>query len=70
MATTTRRRLLGALAALPLIGAAAPRIARLVPAAWTRPAGDGTSASRCATCGSPEHSMLAAGCPATPGGIV
>ena len=70
VATTTRRRLLGALAALPLIGAAAPRLSRLVPVAWSRPAGDGTSASRCAACGSPGHSMLAADCPAASRGIV
>lgn len=70
MAATTRRRLLGAFAALPLVGVAAPRLLRLVPVAWSRPAGNGTSASRCAACGSPGHSMLAADCPAAPGGIV
>lgn len=70
VAATTRRRLLGALAAIPLIGAAAPRLFRLAPRAWSRPTGDGTSASRCAACGSPGHSMLAADCPAASRGIV
>jgi hypothetical protein len=31
-----------------------------------RPAADGTSATRCAQCGSPDHTMLDAGCPLAP----
>jgi hypothetical protein len=70
VAATTRRRLLGLLAALPLAGVAVPRLSRLIPSAWSRPAAAGSSASRCAACGSALHSMLAADCPAAPGGLV
>lgn len=70
MAATTRRRMLGLLAALPVAGALGSRLARFVPAGLSRPTADGTSATRCAACGSQNHTMLAAGCPANPEGLV
>jgi hypothetical protein len=40
-------------------------LGRLGPLA--RPAGAGTSTSRCAQCGSRDHTMLSGDCPAAPG---
>lgn len=64
-----RRRLLGALAAVPLAGVAGSRLARVMPKAWSRPAAQGSSATRCAACGVAGHTMLDAACPAAPRGI-
>lgn len=71
---TSRRRLLilagvpalaivaGRFADLAGIGAAAGRAAE----AALRPSSIGSSATRCASCGSTGHSMLSADCPAGP----
>ena len=67
----SRRRLLAAAASLPLL-LVARRAAELAgdaiagAARSARPAGDGTSATRCAQCGSPDHTMLDAACPLAP----
>jgi hypothetical protein len=67
----SRRRLLTVAASLPLV-LAARRGAELAgdaiagAARAARPAGDGTSATRCAQCGSPDHTMLDAACPLAP----
>jgi hypothetical protein len=67
----SRRRLLAAAASLPIL-LAARRGAELVgdaiagAARSARPAADGTSATRCAQCGSPDHTMLDAACPLAP----
>lgn len=70
MAATNRRRLLGILVALPMAGVVVPRLARLLPSGWSRPAAAGTSTSRCAACGLTGHTMLASDCPAARHGIV
>ncbi len=65
----SRRRLLSAVAAIPVI-LLVDRGARIVgdgvraAAAALRPSSQGTSASRCALCGSPDHTMLDPRCPA------
>lgn len=38
----------------------------LAAARGARPSPDGTSASRCAQCGSPDHDMFHPGCPLAP----
>lgn len=64
----SRRELLGIAAVIP-VGAAAGAIAanagRILGAAVAavRPPAAGTSASRCARCGDPSHTMLDASCP-------
>lgn len=67
----TRRRLILAASTIPalLIAQRAARsagdiIAGAVSAA--RPSADGTSATRCAQCGSPDHTMLDPQCPMAP----
>jgi hypothetical protein len=67
----TRRHLLAAGVALPgllvaqrgaaLVGEVAAGAIRAA-----RPAADGTSATRCAQCGSPDHTMLDPRCPLAP----
>jgi hypothetical protein len=64
----TRRRLLLGAAAIPALAAAerathsiAGVIASTVRA--IRPPADGTSATRCARCGAPDHAMLDPRCP-------
>ena len=64
----TRRRLLiaaGAASAFVVtergVRAASDAVGRAVAA--MRPAADGTSATRCALCGSPDHTMLDGRCP-------
>jgi len=62
----SRRVLVRALFAAPLVGAAAAAgaaAARSVRA--SRPAASGSSSTRCALCGSADHQMLDRGCPAT-----
>lgn len=62
-----RRRLLTAVASLPVVGAVAVTVARLgAHAAMIRPAARGDSAHRCAQCGGRDHTMLSGGCPAAP----
>lgn len=70
MADTTRRRMLGVLATVPLVGVLAHRLSGMLPRAWSRPAADGTSATRCAACGASGHAMLDPLCPARPRGLV
>jgi hypothetical protein len=65
----TRRRLLLAAAALPALAGldrAGRSVGVLVGGAVraARPAADGTSATRCATCGGRDHAMLDRRCPA------
>jgi hypothetical protein len=65
-----RRRLLGALVAAPAVlatGRLAVAGLRAVPA--VRPQARGSSAQRCAQCGSSQHTMLDPACPASPGVI-
>lgn len=67
----TRRRLLAAGLGVPAILVArrgADALGDVVTAAirGARPAADGTSATRCAQCGSPGHTMLDPGCPLAP----
>lgn len=64
---TTRRRVLGAIAAVPLLaaGATLARAAQRSIAA-SRPAPIGRSAALCGACGSATHAMLDPACPATP----
>jgi len=63
----TRRRLLVPLAALTVTsafsGTVAARRRVMLPG---RPATAGTSATRCAQCGAPDHTMLERRCPAAP----
>ena len=65
----SRRRLLAVAAALPIVLVAERGIrfaadgARAAATAL-RPASSGTSATRCAMCGSPDHTMLDRRCPA------
>lgn len=68
---TSRRRLLAAgLAALGAL--VVPRAVEIVEQSVTgalraaRPAPSGTSATRCAQCGSPDHTMLDPRCPLAP----
>lgn len=67
----SRRTLLLATAAIPAI-TLADRVARSVGDAARgailalRPAPDGTSATRCAQCGSSDHTMLDPVCPLAP----
>lgn len=61
--TVARRRLLAALAAIPVLmvarrGADLAGEALAGAARSARPATAGTSATRCAQCGSPDHTML------------
>lgn len=62
-----RRRLLAAIASVPVVGAAAVAATRLgAHAAMMRPGARGDSATRCGQCGAGDHTMLARGCPAAP----
>ena len=67
----TRRRLLVLAAAIPAV-LAVERVHAVVgdlsarAIAGARPAGRGTSATRCARCGADDHAMLDASCPAAP----
>ncbi len=67
----SRRQLIAAAATLPVLlvlrsglGAAGDLLAGAVRTA--RPGPDGTSATRCAQCGSPDHTMLSPLCPLAP----
>ncbi|MEX2184886.1 MAG: hypothetical protein WEC14_10600 [Chloroflexota bacterium] len=65
----SRRRILVAAAAVPVLfavdrGIRAAGDGIRAAAASVRPPAVGTSASRCAMCGAPDHSMLNPGCPA------
>lgn len=63
----SRRRLLSTIAALPLAGLAGATAFRLgTHAPLLRPGARGTTADRCAQCGSADHTMLTRGCPAAP----
>lgn len=67
----SRRALLGAAAVVPVgvaAGALAASLGRLAGAAVERmrPSAVGTSATRCARCGDPSHTMLDATCPLAP----
>jgi hypothetical protein len=67
----TRRRLLAVGLGLPVILVArrgADALGGVMAAAirGARPSADGTSATRCAQCGSPDHTMLDPGCPLAP----
>lgn len=67
----SRRRLLRLASALPVGMALVPLAAIYAralagAAAQIRPAPMGTSATRCAACGAPDHAMLDATCPAHP----
>jgi hypothetical protein len=63
----TRRRLLAATAALPILAAVQRGLEGLRSAAATvRPPGSGTSATRCAQCGAADHAMLDPRCPSAP----
>lgn len=67
----TRRRLLAAGLGLPVILVArlgADALAAVARAAirGARPSADGTSATRCAQCGSADHTMLDPRCPLAP----
>jgi hypothetical protein len=64
----SRRELLRIVAVIPVgaaVGAIAANAGRLLGAAvaTVRPPAAGTSASRCARCGDPTHTMLDASCP-------
>lgn len=62
---STRRTVVAALLAAPIVGSLARfAAARRAAIAASRPAADGRSGQRCALCGSEAHSML--GCPDTP----
>jgi hypothetical protein len=67
----TRRRLLAGLLAAPVV-LVATTLADGVASATrgmvggVRPHRDGTSATRCAQCGSPDHTMLDPACPLAP----
>ncbi len=67
----SRRHLLIVAATLPVV-AVVERAGRSVADALERgivairPRGDGTSATRCAQCGSPDHTMLDPRCPLAP----
>jgi hypothetical protein len=67
----SRRRVIAAAAAMPFLLVARQGLAVIgnglsAAAAAARPAADGTSATRCAQCGSPDHTMLDAQCPLAP----
>jgi hypothetical protein len=67
----SRRRLLIAAAAIPtvvVVQRAADTASEAVRAGIValRPRGAGTSATRCAQCGSPDHTMLDPRCPLAP----
>jgi hypothetical protein len=67
----SRRRLILAAASLPALAVAGRGISLLGDAVAgaaraARPAGDGTSATRCAQCGASDHSMLDPRCPLAP----
>ncbi len=65
--SSSRRRMLTGALALPLAAGVLGISARLrTTAGGLRPAGRGTSVSRCALCGAREHHMLDPGCPAAP----
>ncbi len=62
-----RRRFLKGVASVPLLAGVAVAVTRLGShAAMVRPGGRGASSQRCGACGSWEHTMLQAACPATP----
>jgi hypothetical protein len=67
----TRRRLLVLAGAIPAL-LVAERVHAVVSEvsaraiAGARPAGGGTSATRCARCGADDHAMLDTTCPAAP----
>lgn len=66
----SRRGLLAGLAAVPVLGAVLTGSRRLAASGpLLRPAGRGTSLDRCAACGSSDHAMLSARCPAAPEGL-
>jgi hypothetical protein len=74
MDRTSRRRLL-LVAAVPALAVVAGRLADLsglggvmerAAESAIRPAARGSSATVCAACGSREHAMLSADCPAAP----
>ena len=58
----SRRGFLGAVAVLSGVVAGSAG-ARLLTGTVTRPAASGTSTTRCALCGSPDHAMLDPACP-------
>ena len=66
-----RRRLVAAALSLPVLALMGRGVSLLGGAVTgairgARPAADGTSATRCAQCGSPDHTMLDAACPMAP----
>jgi len=74
MDPTSRRRLLVAAAAAPLV-VASTRLADVlrivddagrVAADAIRPSATGSTATRCASCGAADHGMLDPACPAAP----
>ncbi len=61
-----RRTVLTAIATAPVAALATRAAGALVGAVpFLRPNGRGTSATRCAQCGSDDHTMLDPACPAT-----
>jgi hypothetical protein len=63
----TRRGLMGATFGVALVGVSRQIRGGLGNlASFSRPGPVGRSAGRCGQCGSPDHTMLAAGCPAAP----
>lgn len=65
MSATTRRTVVGALVASPVVAVLARWSGRLRRNAGSlRPAADGRSSQRCASCGAGDHSMLS--CPSNP----
>lgn len=61
-----RRTVLTAIATAPVAALATRAAGALVGAVpFLRPCGRGTSATRCAQCGSDDHTMLDPACPAT-----
>ncbi|MCC6829862.1 MAG: hypothetical protein IT200_00820 [Thermoleophilia bacterium] len=67
----TRRRLLAAALAAPVVATFTPLLRTHAAAARgmagaLRPSPDGRADRRCASCGAPDHTMLDAACPARP----
>ena len=67
----SRRRLIAAGLAVPglLVATRAAEFAQqglAAAARWARPAASGTTATRCAQCGSSDHTMLDPRCPLAP----
>jgi hypothetical protein len=67
----SRRRLISAAAAVPIFFVARQGLSVIgnglsAAAAAARPSADGTSDTRCAQCGSPDHTMLDPQCPLAP----